>query len=798
MIKFLSKVKKLIHTKRDAEEKAIREKNSKVAKNNDELDNYSLFSEEQEEDLPSSEEDEDEQSNEEFSLFPKPIVVDNTLSVNSTAVPCSYNENNQTTHHTQPTANFMNGYSTQFNNNFMSTDNNNPPSTNNLLLSSIVSPNTHNKYFNNSISFNHNSYPSSKGIFSPQSIRGLPNDENISVSQYAQTPQMIPPSISSFNNHSSSLLKQGNTNSPSITANNNSNKVSPVSSNGNGTDVLPENFYLPEGVNYVCHYCDASFQVRGYLSRHIKKHAIVKEFTCPYYRYVSEIKSYMENNLNNSYYKTEENLEDDRKKYQSRNRVCHNHNGEFWRKDTLMIHLKKKHYSVDRNTLKLLLEQKKLEQGPGIKGKPKVDTTKLPGTCICCNERFANADDFCNNHVLAGSCSALPNGYSLKTNLDDEEKRKGNNKCVLKLIKFSNNDARFIFTKSAVVEPEVFSNREVIDLIVDMAERKTPMSNMNTPVFGDSNKLTSVGSGTSGNILSPQSSSNKLSPIQQQSLGIRQGLNDISTSEGSNIDGPLTHQSVNDTPIVEKLVDNRIVIHPDQVIPIDANTKRKRRRSKKEMKEYREKLAREKLEKEKIEQEKIEKENFKRFINRNSPDLQPLMFNGNAPSMDRISQPLVDASRMDLSNLVNSNNPSQLQLIIQIYQQQNLLLQQQQNQQMQANNNSPMYSNRMVKDYVRNADDDYQALDDDHYTGNGDEYSPSNKSTTTTNVSPPNMMNEQRRSESNGSQNTYANKALNTGYNMGLQQKYTVGNSRDIKVESDDYDEEGLSMDGGF
>lgn len=76
--------------------------------------------------------------------------------------------------------------------------------------------------------------------------------------------------------------------------------------------------------------------------------------------------------------------------------------------------------------------------------------------------------------------------------------------------------------------------------------------------------------------------------------------------------------------------------------------------------------------------------------------------------------------------------------------------------------------------------------------------SPSNKSTTTTNVSPPNMMNEQRRSESNGSQNTYANKALNTGYNMGLQQKYTMGNTRDIKVESDDYDEEGLSMDGGF
>lgn len=740
MIKFASKVKKLIHTKRDSDNSHVVQESSKLNNNQEvDIDNYSIFSEEQEEDLPSSDSEseasESEQEDAEFSLFPKPIVVDNTLSVNSTAVPCSYNETN---HHTQPTANFMNNISTQFHNNFMNSDsNNNLAASNNLLLSSIVSPNaSHNKYFTNSISFNHtNSYPSAKSIFSPQSLRTLPNDEHYASSHFSGTPQMIPPAISSFNNHNSNILKQdnGSTNSPSITASK-SNDISPVSSNGNGTDVLPENFQLPEGVNYICHYCDASFQVRGYLSRHIKKHAIVKEYTCPYYRHVNETKSFMEHNLKTSYYKNDEDAEDARKKFQSMKHVCHNHNGEFWRKDTLMIHLKKKHYSVDRNTLKLVLEQKKLEQGPNVKSKPKIDATKLPGTCICCNERFANADDFCNNHVLAGSCAALPNGYSIKTNLDDEDEKKKNNKCVLKLIKFSNNDARFIFTKSAVVEPEVFSNREVIDLIVDMAERKTPKSNVNTPAFGDSNKLTSTTSNNSngGNVLSPQSSNGVLSPMQQ-SLGMR----NASPNGSASSNGPLSHQSAVDTPIVEKLNDNRIVIHPDQVIPIDANKKRKKRRSKKEMEAYREKLAKEKQAKEMMKTATPQRVEIPHLLNH--PQQQPMQYS------------------------MSGQQANQLQLLMQIYQQQNMLMQQQ------------MYQS------MRGGDDDYQALDDDHYTtGVEGDYSPqSNKSGTTAQGM------DTRRSESDGSQKTYANKDLNTGYAMGMQGKV-------------DDDEEGLSMDGGF
>lgn len=702
MNKFITKFKKLIHTKRHCEQKNTPDTHCQDEHITEQsLDNYSLFSEEQEEELPSSDEDE------EFILFPKPIVVDNTLSVNSTVIPCSYNESS----HTQAANNFTSNYATQYNS-FMNSDNNS--NTNGLLLSSIISPNTQNKYFNNGISFNHNSYLSSKSIFSPQSIRSSPHEENLATPQFSKTPQMIPPSI----NNAKGNASQDN------------NEISPVSSSGNGTDVLPENFQLPEGVNYVCHYCDASFQVRGYLSRHIKKHAIVKEYTCPYYRHASEIRAYMEHNLNTKYFKNDEEANAARKKFQSMKHVCHKHNGEFWRKDTLMIHLKKKHYSVDRNTLKLVLEQKKFEQGPHVKTKPKIDARKLPGTCTCCDEHFANADDFCNNHVLKGMCPALPNGYSIKTNLDDEvEEKKGQNKCVLKLIKFSNNDARFIFTKSAVVEPEVFSNREVIDLIVDMAERKTPMSN-NTP---NDHKLTALSTNNS-NVLSPLSSNERISPSMSMSK-----QTPLSVSNG-----PLTHQSTADTPIVEKLNDNRIVIHPDQVVPIDANKKRRKRRSKKEMAEYREKLAREKLQKEQMKTHDM---------NKTTP-------------------------QVDMNHLIQSH-PTQLQLLMQIYQQQNMMIQQ---QQMQLA--SQVYQQR--------TDDDYQALDDDHYTAHMD-YSPNSTKSGTTDVSP--NMAEQRSSNSSGSQRTYANKDLNTGYNMALQQKY--GQSHHIGNKDTDYGEE-MTMDGGF
>ena len=700
MNKFIAKFKKLIHTKRHSEQKENSDEHTKEQS----LDNYSLFSEEQEEALPSS----DEEENDEFSLFPKPIVVDNTLSVNSTVIPCSYNE----TSHAQATNNLLNSYTTQYNS-FMNSDNTN--SANGLLLSSIISPSTQNKYFNNGISFNNTSHLTSKSLFSPQSIRGSPHEENMATPQFSKTPQMMPPSVNSVRSNAQQT-------SPSI-----SNEISPVSSSGNGTDVLPENFQLPEGVNYVCHYCDASFQVRGYLSRHIKKHAIVKEYTCPYYRHANEIKTFMEHNLNTKYFKSEEEASAARKKFQSMKHVCHKHNGEFWRKDTLMIHLKKKHYSVDRNTLKLVLEQKKLEQGPHVKTKPKIDARKLPGTCTCCDEKFANADDFCNNHVLMGMCPALPHGYSIKTNLDDEEEEKrGNNKCVLKLIKFSNNDARFIFTKSAVVEPEVFSNREVIDLIVDMAERKTPMST-NTP---GENKLTAMSTNNSGNVLSPLSSNERTTPASQPLSMNKQ--TPLSATSG------MTHQSPVDTPIVEKLHDNRIVIHPDQVVPIDANKKRRKRRSKKEMAEYREKLAREKMHKEQL---------------KSTP-------------------------QVDMGHLMH-NQPTQLQLLMQIYQQQNMLIQQ---QQMQMASHG----------FQQKMEDDYQALDDDHYTAHVD-YSPDSTKSGTTDASP--NMAEQRSSDSSGSQRTYANKDLNTGYNMALQQKY--GQVPLMGSKDADYGEE-MAMDGGF
>ena len=54
----------------------------------------------------------------------------------------------------------------------------------------------------------------------------------------------------------------------------NSNKIIKKSNNGNSTKTGP----------FICHYCDSTFRKRGYLTRHIKKHAIEKAYRCPFYR----------------------------------------------------------------------------------------------------------------------------------------------------------------------------------------------------------------------------------------------------------------------------------------------------------------------------------------------------------------------------------------------------------------------------------------------------------------------------------------------------------------------------------
>lgn len=111
---------------------------------------------------------------------------------------------------------------------------------------------------------------------------------------------------------------------------------------------------------FTCEYCKAEFRIRGYLTRHIKKHAINKAYECPFFN----------PNVENK---------------------CHP-NGGFSRRDTYKTHLKARHF--------------KYPQGTRSQDRP-----NTPGKCGMCGKGYANNEDWVEHHIENGECEMLPEGY---------------------------------------------------------------------------------------------------------------------------------------------------------------------------------------------------------------------------------------------------------------------------------------------------------------------------------------------------------------------------------------------------
>lgn len=166
--------------------------------------------------------------------------------------------------------------------------------------------------------------------------------------------------------------------------------------------------------NYVCHYCDAKFRIRGYLTRHIKKHAIRKAYHCPFFNPDAppELR-------------------------------CHN-SGGFSRRDTYKTHLKARHFIYPK----------------GVKPQ---DRNRSSGHCSQCGQFFENTDQWVEQHIETGECKGLPKGY-LK-NIKSERKS-----GRLRMIKTSNGHSRFISTAQSVVEPKVLLNRDALEAMAIVAQ----------------------------------------------------------------------------------------------------------------------------------------------------------------------------------------------------------------------------------------------------------------------------------------------------------------------------------------
>lgn len=124
-------------------------------------------------------------------------------------------------------------------------------------------------------------------------------------------------------------------------------------------------------LKYKCAHCDARFKVKGYLTRHVKKHNTLKAFQCPFYL--------------------------DHEK-QSSGTKCHP-TGGFSRRDTYKTHLKALHFIYP----------------PGTKSS---ERSFISGRCAGCFQYFENNAKWLEDHIENGGCSGVTLDVRVKDELD--------------------------------------------------------------------------------------------------------------------------------------------------------------------------------------------------------------------------------------------------------------------------------------------------------------------------------------------------------------------------------------------
>lgn len=128
-----------------------------------------------------------------------------------------------------------------------------------------------------------------------------------------------------------------------------------------------------------CPHCNTLFKMRGYLTRHMKKHASEKAYKCPFHK--------------SSIYKDDNDVV----------HKCHP-TGGFSRRDTYKTHLKSRHFKYPENT-------------------PIKARNSSAGNCSMCGEWFENGEVWCEIHIEGGECKYLPPGFKGKSRIKNRLKK---------------------------------------------------------------------------------------------------------------------------------------------------------------------------------------------------------------------------------------------------------------------------------------------------------------------------------------------------------------------------------------
>ena len=184
----------------------------------------------------------------------------------------------------------------------------------------------------------------------------------------------------------------------SIKSNNSQDSLNAVAANANDSSVkdglsdeddcddLEDDVPDSEKIHQ-CPHCDSKFRIRGYLTRHMKKHSKTKAYHCPFYDDSTESR-------------------------------CHQ-TGGFSRRDTFKTHLKARHFRYP----------------PGVKSNKR---TGMTGWCGICGEKFLNNEIWVERHIEMGLCPGLTDDY-IKT-LKIGKKKTGKHSKFLDVDNYDNNN----------------------------------------------------------------------------------------------------------------------------------------------------------------------------------------------------------------------------------------------------------------------------------------------------------------------------------------------------------------------
>lgn len=244
-----------------------------------------------------------------------------------------------------------------------------------------------------------------------------------------------------------------------------------------------------DGKIHQCPHCEATFKIRGYLTRHLKKHAVKKAYSCPFHKFSIYID---ENNITHK---------------------CHP-NGGFSRRDTYKTHLKSRHFKYPKGTK---TKERNLSSG----------------NCSMCGEFFPNSEIWCEIHVEGGECKYLPVGFKGKSRIKNRLRKQMNKKLKESNHNLTNNNSNTITSTINDNGNEYYHNHQ--DSISSNSSSNDLSHDYNTPLD------------TPGSINTPMSVSNAI-PLSNVN-NIHQGVNAITNNNIQQNNMNIQQNNGNGTPL---------------------------------------------------------------------------------------------------------------------------------------------------------------------------------------------------------------------------------------------------------